>query len=43
MDELELLKQREEADAAKKQSEKLLYQILPRDIVAQLKAGEQDI
>jgi hypothetical protein len=39
-DELEPLKQHEEADAAKKQSETLLYQILLRDIVAQLKAGE---
>jgi PAS domain S-box-containing protein len=42
-DESELLKQQQEADAAKKQSETLLYQILPRDIVARLNAGEQDI
>jgi PAS domain S-box-containing protein len=42
-DETDLLAQQEEAEAAKKQSETLLYQILPRDIVARLNAGEKDI
>jgi class 3 adenylate cyclase len=42
-DETELLKQQQEAELAKKQSEDLLYQILPRDIVARLNRGETDI
>jgi PAS domain S-box-containing protein len=42
-DETELLQQQEEAEAAKKQSETLLFQILPRDIVTRLNAGEKDI
>jgi class 3 adenylate cyclase len=41
--ESELLQQQEEAEAAKKQSETLLFQILPRDIVTRLNAGEKDI
>lgn len=39
----ELQKQREEAEEAKKQSEKLLYNILPRDIVNRLNQGESEI
>lgn len=39
----EFLKQQEEAEAAKVQSETLLYQILPRDIVVRLNRGEVDI
>jgi PAS domain S-box-containing protein len=42
-DETELLAQQNEAELAKKQSETLLFQILPRDIVARLNAGEKDI
>ncbi|OHT12680.1 Adenylate and Guanylate cyclase catalytic domain containing protein [Tritrichomonas foetus] len=42
-DETELLKQQQAAEAAKKQSEDLLYQILPRDIVTRLNSGETDI
>jgi class 3 adenylate cyclase len=38
-----LMAQQHEAELAKKQSERLLYQILPRDIVARLNAGEKDI
>jgi PAS domain S-box-containing protein len=42
-DETELLAQQNEAEIAKKQSETLLFQILPRDIVVRLNAGEKDI
>jgi class 3 adenylate cyclase len=42
-DETEFLSQQEAAESAKQQSEKLLFQILPRDIVAKLNAGEKDI
>jgi class 3 adenylate cyclase len=42
-DETELLTQQAEAEIAKQQSETLLFQILPRDIVARLNAGEKDI
>jgi PAS domain S-box-containing protein len=42
-DETELLAQQNEAELAKKQSETLLFQILPRDIVSRLNAGEKDI
>ncbi|OHT07782.1 Adenylate and Guanylate cyclase catalytic domain containing protein [Tritrichomonas foetus] len=42
-DESLLLQQQEEAEKAKKQSESLLYQILPRDIVIRLNQGEKDI
>ena len=42
-DETQLQKQRNEAEAAKAQSEKLLFQILPRDIVNRLNSGETDI
>jgi len=42
-DETVLQKQREDAENAKKQSEHLLYQILPRDIVMRLNQGESDI
>ncbi|OHT07667.1 Adenylate and Guanylate cyclase catalytic domain containing protein [Tritrichomonas foetus] len=42
-DESHLLQQQEEAEKAKKQSETLLYQILPRDIVIRLNQGEKDI
>jgi PAS domain S-box-containing protein len=42
-DESALLRQQAEAETAKKRSETLLYQILPRDIVARLNAGEKDI
>jgi class 3 adenylate cyclase len=42
-DETALLQQYEEAETAKKQSETLLYQILPRDLVVRLNAGEKDI
>lgn len=38
-----LLKQKSTAEAAKKQSEKLLYEILPRDVVLQLNKGEKSI
>jgi PAS domain S-box-containing protein len=38
-----LLAQQQEAEVAKRQSETLLYQILPRDIVTRLNAGEKDI
>ncbi|KAH0785710.1 Adenylate and Guanylate cyclase catalytic domain containing protein [Histomonas meleagridis] len=41
--EMELEKQRVEAEKAKAQSEKLLFQILPRDIVVRLDQGEKDI
>lgn len=42
-DETQLLEQQEQAERAKKQSEQLLYQILPRDIVIRLNQGEKDI
>jgi class 3 adenylate cyclase len=42
-DETQLLKRQQEAELAKKQSEDLLYQILPRDIVVRLNSGETDI
>ncbi|OHT14154.1 Adenylate and Guanylate cyclase catalytic domain containing protein [Tritrichomonas foetus] len=42
-DEAELLKQQAEAESAKKQSEQLLYQILPPNIVLRLNQGEKDI
>jgi PAS domain S-box-containing protein len=38
-----LLAQQEEAEIAKQKSEKLLYEILPRDIVNRLNQGEKDI
>lgn len=41
--ELEEEKKREEAEIAKAKSEKLLYQILPKDIVCRLNRGEKDI
>lgn len=42
-DETELTQYQEQAENAKKQSEDLLYQILPRDIVIRLNQGEKDI
>lgn len=42
-DESELINQRKVAENAKAMSEKLLYQILPRDIVVRLNRGETDI
>jgi guanylate cyclase len=42
-DETQLIAQQEAAEEAKRQSETLLFQILPRDIVARLNAGEKDI
>jgi len=42
-DETILLEHQKEAEEAKAQSEKLLYQILPRDIVIKLNRGETDI
>ncbi|OHT09625.1 Adenylate and Guanylate cyclase catalytic domain containing protein [Tritrichomonas foetus] len=42
-DESLLLQQQDEAEKAKKQSEQLLYQILPRAIVVRLNQGEKDI
>ena len=42
-DETQLMQQQKEAEAAKAQSENLLFQILPRDIVARLNSGEKDI
>ncbi|OHT09038.1 Adenylate and Guanylate cyclase catalytic domain containing protein [Tritrichomonas foetus] len=41
--ETQLLQQQKEAEEAKKQSESLLYQILPRDIVLRINRGEKDI
>jgi class 3 adenylate cyclase len=41
--ESQLIKQQTEAEMLKKQSETLLFQILPRDIVVRLNAGEKDI
>jgi PAS domain S-box-containing protein len=42
-DESALISQQKEAESAKRQSETLLYQILPRSIVTRLNAGEKDI
>jgi class 3 adenylate cyclase len=42
-DENALIAQQNQAEVAKKQSETLLYQILPRSIVTRLNAGEKDI
>jgi len=42
-DETELKIQQEEAEKAKAQSESLLYQILPREIVMKLNRGEKDV
>jgi len=42
-DERELFRQQKEAEEAKRKSEELLYQILPRDIVVKLNQGEKDI
>jgi PAS domain S-box-containing protein len=42
-DETSFIAQQKEAEAAKAQSEMLLYQILPRGIVTRLNAGEKDI
>lgn len=42
-DETDLIAQQKQAEEAKKQSESLLYQILPRSIVVRLNQGEKDI
>ncbi|OHT09500.1 Adenylate and Guanylate cyclase catalytic domain containing protein [Tritrichomonas foetus] len=42
-DETNLRKRREEVEKAKKSSETLLFQILPRDIVSRINSGETDI
>ena len=42
-DETILMKQQKDAEQAKAQSENLLFQILPRDIVIRLNRGEKDI
>ncbi|EAY07507.1 Adenylate and Guanylate cyclase catalytic domain containing protein [Trichomonas vaginalis G3] len=42
-DQTSLVNQKKQAEEAKAKSEKLLYQILPRDIVVQLNKGEKDI
>ncbi|OHT12734.1 Adenylate and Guanylate cyclase catalytic domain containing protein [Tritrichomonas foetus] len=42
-DETDLIRRRKAAEEAKASSEKLLYQILPRDIVTRLNSGETDI
>ena len=42
-DETELQKAKKEAERAKQQSETLLYQILPKDIVIRLNQGEKNI
>lgn len=42
-DESSLIQQQKEAELAKKKSESLLYQILPRDVVIRLNQGEKDI
>ncbi|OHS96509.1 Adenylate and Guanylate cyclase catalytic domain containing protein [Tritrichomonas foetus] len=42
-DEAALIKQQKDAEEAKAQSENLLFQILPRDIVTKLNSGEKDI
>lgn len=41
--EIEEIKKRKDAELAKAKSEKLLYQILPKDIVVRLNRGEKDI
>ena len=41
--ETEIIKKQKEAEEAKAKSEKLLYQILPKDIVFRLNRGEKDI
>lgn len=42
-DQTNLVNQKKAAEEAKAKSEKLLYQILPRDIVVQLNRGDKDI
>ena len=42
-EESELIEQQKKAEEAKASSEKLLYNILPRNIVARINAGEKDI
>jgi len=42
-DETELINQQEVAEEAKKKSETLLFQILPRDIIVRLNQGEKEI
>lgn len=42
-DETQLIEQQKEAEASKAQSENLLFQILPRHIVAKLNSGEKDV
>ena len=42
-DETQLMQQQKEAEFAKRQSEELLYNILPRDIVMRINQGEKDI
>jgi len=42
-DETQLIEQQESAELAKKNSETLLFQILPRDIIIRLNQGEKDI
>ncbi|KAK8835915.1 hypothetical protein M9Y10_040294 [Tritrichomonas musculus] len=42
-DETQLMEQQREAEKAKAQSENLLFQILPRNIVTRLNSGEKDI
>ncbi|EAY02213.1 Adenylate and Guanylate cyclase catalytic domain containing protein [Trichomonas vaginalis G3] len=42
-DQTVLIEQQKQAELAKANSEKLLYQILPRDIVLQINRGEKDI
>ncbi|OHT04856.1 adenylate cyclase [Tritrichomonas foetus] len=42
-DESDLVKKQQAAEEAKKKSETLLYQILPRDIVIRINQGEKDI
>ncbi|KAK8871827.1 hypothetical protein M9Y10_007570 [Tritrichomonas musculus] len=41
--ETQLIEQQKEAEASKAQSENLLFQILPRHIVAKLNSGEKDV
>ncbi|KAK8889250.1 hypothetical protein M9Y10_033996 [Tritrichomonas musculus] len=43
VDQTAKIRQQKEVEEAKKQSEKLLYQILPRDIVTRMNRGEKDI
>jgi class 3 adenylate cyclase len=42
-DESLILQQQREAELAKRQSETLLYQIMPREVVTRINAGEKDI